>query len=172
MSFFGLSDGTIANAATFDMGGGDIQPIPEKTELLAVIDEAKWDSYEGQRYISLRWAVMQPQAFANRKVFQKLKIEESDARKRDKAKRMMFAIDVNAGGKIAQSGREPNDQDLIIGLCNKPMMIKVGLWVSEDKSKSGNWIMSVAPRNGSPAQPVQQSAAILPTPAPDDDIPF
>lgn len=172
MSFFGLSDGTIANAATFDMGGGDIETIPAKTELLAVIDEAKWDSYEGQRHISLRWAVMQPQAYANRKVFQKLKIEEPDSSKRDKAKRMMFAIDVNAGGKIAQSGREPNDQDLMVGLCNKPMMIKVGVWEMEDKSKRGNWIMSVAPRTSSPVQQVQQSAAIMPSPAPDNTIPF
>lgn len=168
MSFFNLSDGK--NAAegdgTFD-SGASMEPMPDNTELLAMIDEAKWDSYEGDSYISLRWSVMAPEEYKNRKVFQKVRVFETDSAKADKAKRMLGAIDKNAGGKLAASGAEPTDESMTGALCHKPMMVKVRVWEMNDKS--GNFISSVAPRTaGVAATPVQSA----PTAGSSDDIPF
>ncbi len=125
MSFFNLSDNEDATqtGATFETGGGAIEPIPNNTNLLAVIDEAKWDfTNEGEQYISLRWAVLSPQGYANRKVFHKVRVLSGDPKQADKAKRMLAAIDANAGGKLAAAAVQPTDQSLQV-LLNKPMVI-------------------------------------------------
>lgn len=168
MGFFDLSDGKSATEGdgTFD-SGASMEPMPDNTELLAMIDEAKWDSYEGDSYISLRWSVMAPEEYKNRKVFQKVRVFEPDSAKADKAKRMLGAIDKNAGGKLAASGAEPTDELMTGALCHKPMMVKVRVWEMNDKK--GNFISSVAPRGATGAQPAAQAA---PTAGADDDIPF
>ena len=43
----------------------------------------------------------------------------------DKAKRMLAAIDANAGGKLNASARKPEDQDLMMALAGKIMAIKL-----------------------------------------------
>ena len=59
MSFWQLSDGTQAeNTTTFEAGGGEIQPIPNNTQCIAAIEEAKWSEWEGESYINLKWRVM------------------------------------------------------------------------------------------------------------------
>ena len=76
---------------------------------------------------------------------------------------MLAAIDMNAtGGKLMALGREPSDIDLMSNLCNKPMIIRVQVWESEDKSKSGNWIDAVSSAKKSKpevAKMVQQASA-------------
>jgi len=180
MSLFTLSTGEVANSNTFESAGGYIKPIPKDTDVLSIIDEVKWDEYNGERYISARWAIMQPQEYSKRKIFQKIKPFQADHEKADKAKRMLAAIDLNAGGKLSALGREPNDQDLMLALCNKPMVLKLGVWVIDkdaqgnpipkEEQKPGNWVQKVSPRNGvqTPVQPVQGAAV----PPALDDIPF
>lgn len=149
----------------FEMGGGDIQPIPADTSCLAAIDEAKWDEKDGARYISLRWNVLQPAEYKNRKVFQKLWVADADPKakdaekKREKAKRMLAAIDQNAGGKLRAAGVEPTETSLGIALINKPMVIKVMQWKIEDggETKVGNWIGGVSAKKG--AAPVKTEDA-------------
>lgn len=177
MSFFKTSTGqAVESTGTFESGGGNLAPIPDGTQVLAAVDEAKWDAYQGEDYVSLRWSVMQPAEYANRKIFQKIKVADKDATKRDKALAMLAAIDTNAGGKLQAAGRKPTDQDLAGALMNRPMVLKLGVWELDDKSKSGNWIQKVAPRKGGNPAP-----APAPAPAPkaptgysdmDDDIPF
>ena len=123
------------------MGGGDIKPIPNNTALIAAIEEAKWDSYEGDNYISLKWRVMRPAEYANRVLFQKLKV--FSPKQGDKAKQMLMAIDANCGGKLARLKDAPEDHDLMTALIGKPMAAKVQVWEINDKS--GNWISAVAP---------------------------
>ena len=66
MSFWQKQDGSqVENTSSFEMGGGDIKPIPNNTALIAAIEEAKWDSYEGDNYISFKWRVMRPAEYAN-----------------------------------------------------------------------------------------------------------
>lgn len=143
MSFWNLSDNTaIENTGTFESGGGDFEPIPANTQLKACIDDAAWDDYEGDQFINITWTVLEGE-FENRKVFQKVRVRENDPKKRDKAIRMLAAIDANAGGKLMASGQEPDDNALQMELVNKPMVIKVDVWEMGDRK--GNWVQKVAP---------------------------
>lgn len=143
MSFWNLSNNeTIApeSAGTFEVGGGE--PIPANTQLKVCIDDAAWDEYEGDSFIKITWSVLDGD-HENRKVFQKVRVNEADVKKRDKAIRMLAAIDANAGGRLMKLGAEPSDNDLQACLVNKPMVIKVGVW--EQSGSKGNWVQKVAP---------------------------
>jgi len=171
--FWKLSDNTNLkdeeNNGAFDAGGGKIEVIPEGTQVLAAIDEAKWDrNNDGDKFISIRWTVLQPEELANRKIFQKLwvddyepaalkKGEDKAKAKRDKAKRMLMAIDANAGGKLAAKGAMPTDIDLTSSLTMKPMVIKTMVWSQKDRETGalieGNWVGAVAPKNSERTRP-------------------
>lgn len=161
MSFWAIEKNTAEeNLGMFEMGGGEIEPIPAKTQLLAFIDEIKWDEYDGESYISARWSVIKPEEYKNRKIFQKLKVNQEDSKKREKAVRMLMAIDHNAKGGLLAKGKEPNSSELQKALCNKPMVVMVQIWSIEDKNtgetKKGNWISAVAPKTaGTPDRAVE-----------------
>lgn len=163
-NFWDLSDGS--NAADSKQteyeipGGGNMDPIPDGSSVLAMIDEAKWDSKDDAEYVSLRWTVLSPDEYKNRKVFQKLwvtdddpKAEDADkaAKKRDKARRMLAAIDANAGGKLTSKGGKPTDETLTGCLTNKPMIIRVAIWSVKSRETgediTGNWVQAVAPKS-------------------------
>lgn len=170
MSFFNLSTGNkIAPTATAEMGGGDIEPIPDNTMVRAIITEAKWDiPPAGEPVIKLRWDVVDGE-YKKRVIFQKIKVEEPDAKKRDKALTMLAAIDFNAGGKLIALDRKPTDADLMMNLTNKPMVLRVRVWDMD--GKKGNWVQMVASMTGAaqqkPAAPAQTAS-----PSFDDDIAF
>lgn len=192
MSFWDLNDGTSAaeTAETeFEIAGGDMSPIPNGSSVLALIDEAKWENKEGADYINLRWTVLAPDEYKNRKVFQKLWVADDDpnakdaskaATKRDKAKRMLAAIDANAGGKLAKSKTLPTDDSLTLHLTNKPMIIKVMVWSMPDRDRpgetmEGNWICAVAPKSkgvdvkDAPSPKPRAASAAVDF---DDEVPF
>lgn len=185
MSFWQLSDGTQAeNTTTFEAGGGEIQPIPNNTALIAAIEEVKWADWEGESYINLKWRVMRPAEYANRVLFHKLKV--FSAKQGDKAKQMLAAIDANCGGKLSKLNVAPEDMDLMTALVGKPMAIKVQIW--DINGKKGNWISAVSPaKQQAPvaqasapqaqARPQQRTVTPPQNVAPvydplDDDIPF
>ena len=144
MSFWTTSDNqTITPSTTFESSGGN-SVIPDNTTCLAMIDEAMLASYEGNMYINVRWQVLEPVAYKGRKVFQKVKVFDADPKVSDKAKKMLAAIDANAGGKLAQSNEAPNDISLAKALLSKPMLIKVMVWEMNDRT--GNWVSMVSPR--------------------------
>lgn len=191
MSFFQLSTGQdVQVTGEFDSGGGAMTPLPEGTQVMAMVDQAKWDAHEGEYFVSLRWTVALPEEYKNRKIFQKIKVKNPDAEKRDKALMMLAAIDANAGGQIMALGAEPEDADLANALLNRPMVLKLGLWEMKNEKgelKSGNWVQKVAPRKkgaqsavtqstpaaAAPAAPRQPAPARAPAAAFDsDDIPF
>jgi hypothetical protein len=164
-NFWGLSDGEDASntvSGEFDAGGGNMQPIPSDTNVLAAIDEAKWSKNQaGDEFISLRWSVIAPEDFANRKVFQKLWVTDFDPNigvdkaiaKRDKAKKMLAAIDTNAGGKLLAKPIMPTDESMTLHLLNKPMIIKVMVWEMTDRMTGdvarGNWVGAVSSKAAS-----------------------
>ena len=136
----------LASTGTVETGGGSIEPIPAKTQVKAAIDEAKWDIYGVDQYISLRWTVLAPADYKNRKIFQKIKVN-------DPAK------------------SEPTDSDLQKHLLNKPMALLLQVWKIKPEDGSdemtGNWISSVSP--------LKSKVAPTPPPAveiDDDDIGF
>lgn len=179
MSFWNTSSNAPVQATgSFEMTT-DLAPIPSNTVLRAVVTEAKWDEYQGDHYISLRWDVIEGE-HKGRVVFQKIRAKDADPKKRDKAITMLAAIDANAGGSLMRSGQEPTDIAMMQALCNKPMQIRVKVWAIKDEAtgetKQGNWIDGVFANNG--AAPVQQPQS-APAPAPvqqqptfDDDIAF
>lgn len=167
MSFFDLSDNSkVSTDGKFEINTGSVL-IPNDTTCLAMIDEAGWSEYQGDEYINLRWVIAEPKQYADRKVFQKLRVYDTDAKKADKAKQMLAAIDANAGGKLMASGEDPTDMMLTKALINKLMLIKVMEYEFNDRK--GNWIAAVAPRSGKApaAEPATRKA---PAPAPADDF--
>ena len=169
-----FNDVELPQNGNFEMGGGDLAPIPPNTGLRAFIEEAAWDEYQGFRLIKLKWRV-QGGEYDNRVIFQKLNVE--DPAKAARAKSMLAAIDQNAGGKLLAAGVEPTNEALMLALCNKAMGIKVDVWETEDKTKTGNWIKAVAPlKAGAQAAPAPRPApAPVATPAAadsDEQIPF
>jgi len=178
--FWELSDGDdiVKIGGKFETGGGNIEPIPDKTDVVAVIDEARIErNQQGLQYISLRWNIVSPADYKNRKVFQKLWVFDDDpqaknpVQKRDKAKKMLFAVDTNAGGKLKASGKAPSDELLQSTLTNKPMQIKVML-MKRDDGTGMNWISSVAPRSGGAATITAAAAPKAAAVEIDDEVPF
>ena len=131
MSFFKLSTGEEAvSSTTFELsGGGNNTPIPAGTILLAIVTEAKWDTYNDESFVSIRQDVVGKE-YTKRVIFQKIKVEEADAKKRDKAIMMLMAIDANTGGFLAKSGEKPTN-DSLQSLCNKQVGIMVDVWEME-----------------------------------------
>jgi hypothetical protein len=196
MSFWQTSDNDDATKTdgSFESGGGNFDPIPEGSSVLAMPDEAKWDSPRdrSEEFVSIRWSVIAPQEYANRKVYQKLWVDDHDpsvrdstkaVRKTDKAKRMLAAIDANAGGKLARNAKRPDDADLATALLLKQMVIKLGVWSMTNErgeENSGNWVMAVSRKaNGTveakPAAAVQTSQGQTRVTSDDDDfdsVPF
>jgi hypothetical protein len=170
--FWGLSDGDTVQATTsYESAGGSIEPIPDGTQVLASIDEAKWDSRDGEEYISLRWTVLQPDTYKNRKVFQKLWVlgnnpakTDMEQRKKqgDNAKKMLAAIDTNAGGKLLAKGGKPTDTDLQSSLMGKPMILRLGVYdmPGNDGGRiTGNWVQQVAAKSGGNVQEAPKPVA-------------
>jgi hypothetical protein len=172
MSFF---DGINTQQNTFELGSFDL--IPKNTRVVATCEEAKNDSYDGETYINLKWRVNLPQEYANRVIFQKLKVY--DPAKQKSAREMLAAIASNAGGRLFQAMTASNEQmpsdASLQTLCNSPMVLQLDVW--DYKGKTGNLVRSVAPYS-------QRSAAVAhapvgaqqPAPAAqpqfDDPIPF
>lgn len=191
MSFWSTSSGenlaaqTTEQAQAYTPPSNDLDPIPGKSKVRAFIKEAGWDKdSDGNRYAKLRWDVTKPDEYAKRVVFQKLWVKDADPKakdpvaKRDNAKRMLSKIDALAGGKLAARGVEPSDDELLIALANKEMVIAVELWEMEgrDGPMSGNWVRDVYPCEGT-ALVVGEAKAATSSGGKtgdlgDDDIPF
>jgi len=191
MGFWDLSDGESANTGEkeYEQETGNLSPIPDGSSVLALIDEAKWNETRDEQaeHISLRWSVIEPAEYANRKVFQKLWVTDDDPnvkdaakmeKKRDKAKRMLAAIDANAGGKLSKVPRRPSDDDLALALTNRPMIIRCQTWemkAPDGSIKRGTWISMVAPKSKGVSMaetkaPAKKAAHV--SDVDDDDIPF
>ena len=194
---WGLSDGGSAADTGTEYetpGGGNLEPLPEGSKVLAMVENAEWRDADGSEVLSLEWTIIKPADVANRRVFQKLWITDTDlrvkdaekaAKKRDRARRMFAAIDANAGGKLSKKGGGKPDADAImLALANKAMVIRLGLWEMPDRddpnrTMSGNWVQAVAPKT---AEIGLREAKALPAsraPAPstygglmDDDVRF
>jgi len=123
----------------------ELEPIPAKTQVLAYIEDVKWASYDGNEFINIQWKIFKPAEYKGRVIFQKLRVKDTDSKKRERAIRMLMAIDFNANGGLSKLGKEPTTEQLKSKLINKPMVIMLQVWQMEDKR--GNWVSAVSPRN-------------------------
>ncbi len=150
MSNFWLDIQDKNKIGTFELGG-ELEPIPAKTQVLAYIEDIKWEQYSSDEYINIQWKVLKPEEYKGRVVFQKLKVKDADAKKRERAVRMLMAIDHNAKGGLVELGVEPTTEQLVTGLGNKPMLLMLQVWeVTNERTgetKRGNWVNAVAPRS-------------------------
>jgi hypothetical protein len=165
MSFWDLSDGGSADKDVqkeYEVPGGNMDPIPNNSDVLAYIKAAKWSKKKDtdERYIDIQWQVEKPDEVRNRVVFQKLWVDDLDPsaksqekarEKRDKARKMLATIDANAKGKLMQSSGAPTDDSLALALVDARMVIKVMLWEINDSSTGdkirGNWVSAIKPRD-------------------------
>lgn len=163
MSIFDLSNGeTAQTGGTADSGGGNFEPIPDGTKLIAMITEVGWKEFDDDKFISIRWDVLQGE-YKGRLVFQKVRVLNSNADKRDRQIKMLAAIDENSGGKLAGLGKsrmeDLSDHEMTKALSNTPMEIQVREWkidkdrqgnpLPESEIKKGNWVSAVAGKNAS-----------------------
>jgi hypothetical protein len=179
MSFFTTSDNKEIDTTSgaFDGGGGSFEIIPEGTQVLALASEAAWYTPGPDQdnspvpLISIKWEIVGDD-YNGRIIFQKVRVQEDDSKKRDKALRMLAAIDSNCGGGIAKLGAKPTDMDLSNNLLNKPMLLKLGKW--DLNGKQGNWVIAVSKFTGKmPEQPAAKPRQTPPAVAGfDEDIPF
>ena len=170
MSFWTTSEGK--SAATEATGkfeaSSSYELIPDGTTAMAIITKPSIEQFQGDEYINVEWTIVKPDAFKNRKIFQKVRVWDNNPKKADKAKSMLANIDKNAGGKLAKLDKDPTNESLAV-LTGKTMLIKILIWSIDDKT--GNYIGAVSPRT-------TEEAAPAPTPKPveiDDDnfdVPF
>lgn len=161
MGFWDMSDGNsaVTDEKEFDGGGGNFDPIPDGSSLLAFIEKAQWAETKDQdRYLEVTWVIEQPEEFVNRRIFQKLWILDDDPnvkdadkmnKKRDKAKKMLAAIDANAGGKLGRKPGIPSNDDFALALSTRQMVIRVQVWSmknTDGTENSGNWISAISPK--------------------------
>jgi hypothetical protein len=173
MGFWNLSDGkAVESKSEFELGGG-FEVIPDGSRVLAAVEECKDDQWEGERFFNLKWRILDGE-YKNRIIFQKLKVFSSKEKQRDNAITMLAAIDANAGGKLMASGKEPTDFAIASALANRPMILLLRVWESEDKQKTGNYVAGVFGRQQTKAAPApkQSSPSNEPPMDFDDDIPF
>lgn len=180
MSFWDLSDGGKAKSETTYAGSGE--PIPDNTNVIAFAEKAEWANFyqSEDQHVNIQWRVTKPEAYKNRVIFQKLDVYGKDPRakdpqkKSDNAKRMLAAIDANAGGQLATVEGAPSSEDLTRYLTNKFMTLKVMKWEmdgDDGQTRSGNWIAAVSPK-GDVAEPVVQQQSQESSSVDDDEIPF
>lgn len=170
MSFF--SQEALQTTGSFDSNSFEV--IPDNTKALAVITNAEWreaNEYNA-KHVSLTWDIVEGE-FKGRKVFQKIKLFESDKDKVIKAQKMLIAIDANCKGAIAQAGVEPTVQGLA-SLLHSPMYIMIKEY--EMNGNKGNWVCAVSERKRGAKQAQKQPSAPVAGQEPpmdfDDDIPF
>lgn len=191
MSFWTTSDGNAIEATEggFEADGGNVVPIPDGSYVLALIMRAAWAKDQNyNRYIEIEWGVDQPIEYGGRRIWQKLWVDDADpkaktpekaAKKRDGARKMLVNIDALCGGKLAKSGKAPDDDALALALQGKPLIIKTLVWEMTDstgKSMSGNWVSGVYPREKGvhvdPDAPKPAPRAAAKPAVIDDEIPF
>lgn len=129
--------------------GGDFELIPNGQKVRAAIEDVKWAlNYTGDDYdIKTRWHIFEPEEYANRKVFKTFQVRTLDLPKQKRDKNMLSAIDMNCGGKIRALGEEPNDEQLMEFLSERPMVLTIGLYKNKTDGEERNFIRAVAPVN-------------------------
>ena len=150
MSFFTDENGQdLEQNGTVEGSNNDFEVIPKGTQVLAALESSAWDQTEFYGdFINNTWVIIKPEQYAKRKVFQKLHVNSDDEKKAVKAKRMLVAIDVNAGGKLVpacqQAGSAPTDELLAKHLTNKAMVLMLGVYEIKEsdgeKLEREDWI--------------------------------
>ena len=154
-SFWGNSTGEKAELQT------KIPPIPDRTIVPVILEEAKNDVYNGESFIKLTVVVIDGE-YRNRKLFPKLKIYDDNSEKAETHRNALMWL-LKATDTPVPEGA-PEDKDLMqMCMKNKPFKCRVKVWDMD--GKTGNWVSSYYPI--SYEEPVSAPDVNL-----DDEIPF
>ncbi len=166
MSFFAQEALNEVKSGSYD--SNSFETIPDNTKALAIISAAEWREANeyGAKHISLTWEIVEGE-FKGRKVFQKIKLFETDKAKALKAQKMLIAIDANCKGAIVKAGVEPTQQGLQ-SLLHSPMYIMIKEY--EMNGNKGNWICAVSARTATPTP--TPTEPVLNTADSPDEMPF
>jgi len=137
MSFFKKSTGENATGERAETTSGG-EPITDGTTATSMIEEIKYDEYDGERFISAKWKVLDGE-FKNRVAFQKIKVFNEKETTADSAKETLFRLFTLCGATAPET--EPTDMELMKALCNKPLAPRFRIW--EFDGKKGNWIDAI-----------------------------
>lgn len=157
MGFFSTLDGKDVrqNASGSYETANNNDVIPKDTRVKAVIDEIEWsavpdesDNDAGVAYINVRYSILAPEEFKNRKIFQKLfvssvgKPSAKDAeKKRTNDLTLLAAINVNSNGQpLNNCTSAPTDAELS-SLIGTILLLQLDVWEIGDRK--GNWIRSL-----------------------------
>jgi len=183
MSFWKTSTGAkLESQGSFNVGGGEMAPIPSGTKVKAMITEIKFELPSdrdaangfGEELIKVRWDVVDGE-FKNRVIFQKIAVDHEKVEKKDKALEMLAAIDFNAGGKLMASGEKPSDHGMAKALTNVPMILQLQVWETkkdDGSDMSGNWVQAVYNATQMKADAPKPKEDKPDFDSFDDDIPF
>ena len=171
MSIDFWGDDEVEAKDTFVSGGGGFDPLPKNTNVLFEIEEIEIkesNEFEQTDFLNIRWNILKPDDYANRKVFQKVRIFHTEKDKRIRARQMLATIDINSGGKLTEYGKkkgknltEFTSEDFQVCLVGKSMMGQLDVWRDKDtKEIKGNWVRSISPANAKDvSKPVKNKAS-------------
>jgi hypothetical protein len=198
MSFWSTSTGESALSVADDYeisGGGNLEPIPNDTKVLGMIEKATWRSPKDSNaeYIETVITVLKPEAYLNHKLYFKWWVKDLDQSvkdkegrfdekkavlKKDKALNNLAKMDRYSGGSLANLNDYPTDEDLRKAFSNKVMVFGCKTWDDrETKKPAGNWCYYVGAKTDAitevaKAQVAKPSSSASTASRIDDEIPF
>lgn len=165
MSFFTTSDGEPIEQVT-EFANTGIQPlIPAGTQLLCAIAGATWEDATNfdNEYINIMLHVVQRGDYKDFIVNHKLRVNDNEPKKKDKALKMLMAYDTNCkGGLLAtdKAGKKITDAVLARALNGGEIVATFDVWEQEGNDgvlRTGNWVRAIGPK---PKSIQAQDAAI------------
>ncbi len=160
-SFWTVSNG---QQATGEVADNNFDPLA-KGDYPGMLEAAELKTWEGVQTVSLKFSPSVA-PHEKRKLFLTLKCWDTDSKKRDRAINVLMKLFQVT--KAAMPSGEPTDADLA-KLCNKPVTLKLDVWETEDKAKSGNWLVNASEAG---AAVVKKSAPARAAAAPAADSDF
>lgn len=168
MGFWDLSTGeALEKVEEFDSNTFTV--IPDGTKCNAVIEKASWavmsekSKDAGEHYIEIAWRVLAPAEYKNSVLFQKVRVRRIDDKQRDKAIRMLAAIDTIVDGGLSELEDAPTDRQLDKALRDKKLTITASVW--EMNGNTGNHVTGVEKIKKAATQSAKPKIE-------EDDIPF
>ena len=137
-------------------------PIPNNTVVDAYVESAQWTNVDpvfaenygyAEKVITIVWKIAGGE-YNNRTIYHRVQVLHPEAKKSDRARRMLSAIDGNTQAGIF-ANNDCSDERLL-GICNKVMQIQIGLMNGK------NFVASIGLANV-PTKPVEQPVKVTPT---------
>jgi hypothetical protein len=119
--------------------------IPDGSTAVAKIHGFKNDGYNGDNYLKVDWVIAEGD-FKGKHVFQKLKVFDSDEKKRLRALNM-FMYMYKMYGISPSSDQAPTDNDLM-KFVGKAAGIKIRETEPNEYGKQYNWVAEIHPAEG------------------------